>query len=237
MIMRDRAIPFNSFQSHSSGAAEGGGGLDRELLRWSRGGKAAGRHRRECWHGLLLRPVIRPRPRGGPPRWPTLRGASRAGHVARRPGRWRGADAGGSSGERLETGERAVGGGDALTTTRSWSAARSASSIKSASVTTTPRPAWAANGQVTPVNSPLAASTRPRAGTAAATNPTSGDIPPPIATRFAGTPITSAKPARAASTASSKSWGESPPRRDRSTAALSASAKAVGGTSILAVSS
>ena len=103
------------------------------------------------------------------------------------------------------------------------------------STTLTPRAVCAANGNETLVNSPSATSTRAPAGSAAATSPISADTDAPIATRSVGTPTRSAKAARPAVTAGSKSGARAVPRRQLSTAAATASAAQVGGTPMLAV--
>ena len=122
-----------------------------------------------------------------------------------------------------------------LTATRSYSGARSPISPSPTSVTVTPRPACAANGQLTLVNSPAATSTRVPSGTLAATSPTSAETAEPSTTRSASTPTREANAARASRTGSSNSGARPAPVRQRSTAAATASAVAVVGIPMLAV--
>ena len=83
------------------------------------------------------------------------------------------------------------------------------------------------------MNSPAATSTRAPSGTLAASNPTSDDTDPPIATHPGGTPTRSAKPRRAAAVGSSKSGGRPWPVRQPRTASATASATGTGGTPTL----
>lgn len=121
------------------------------------------------------------------------------------------------------------------TATRSWSPAWAASSGSGTSVTRTPRWACTANGRVTEENSPRATSTRVPSGTDAASGPIRPEVVAPCATSATGTPVIAANPARAASTSSSKSFGEAAPTAQRATTSATTADARSGGMPMLAV--
>src|ERR1700754_920269 len=94
-----------------------------------------------------------------------------------------------------------------LAVTTSKSAAADTNSLAVNSVIVTPLPACAANGNVVLVNSPARVATRLPSGIAAATNASTADTLPPMATEPTGTPLKAAYPARPARTGSSNDDG------------------------------
>ena len=79
-----------------------------------------------------------------------------------------------------------------LTATTSKSAADETSWPAGSSVTVTPRPACAANGDVLLVNSPGSATTRLLSGIAAATSPSAPETVLPMVTDSTATPVNAA---------------------------------------------
>lgn len=98
-----------------------------------------------------------------------------------------------------------------LPTTTSCSTAASGNRSGATSVTVTPRPACAANGNDVLVNSPVTTATRLPSGTDAATRPNAAEVDPARTTDSVGTPVRAAYPALARRTGSSNDAASSVP--------------------------
>ena len=72
-------------------------------------------------------------------------------------------------------------------------------------------------------------------GTDAASGPIRPEVVAPCATSATGTPVIAANPARAASTSSSKSFGEAAPTAQRATTSATTADARSGGMPMLAV--